>query len=67
METTLGAVLLVAYVLAIPLLLKLISRPGRPGPLRRSGHIETVMLLHIATLLTGVVLVLLGLGVGEGT
>ncbi|BBK40796.1 hypothetical protein STVA_08160 [Allostella vacuolata] len=67
METTLGGILLVAYLLAIPLMLKVISRPGRPGPLKRSGHIEAVMLLHIATLLTGVVLVLLGLGVGEGT
>ncbi len=65
METTAGAVLLALYVVGIPLLLRLVARNGRPGLLRASGHIEVAMLVHIAMLLTGGVLVLLGLGVGE--
>ncbi|BBK29973.1 hypothetical protein EDC65_4778 [Stella humosa] len=61
MTTTLGVAVLVAYLLAIPLLLKLVARNGRPGLLRRSGHIEAAMLIHIAMLLAGGVLVLGGL------
>ena len=61
METTLGAVLLVAYLLGIPLLWKAVARKGHPGLLRRNFHIEVAMLLHIAILLAGVVLIFLGL------
>ncbi len=65
METTAGAVLLALYVAGIPLLLRLVARNGRPGVLRSHGQIEVAMLVHIAMLLTGGVLLLLGLGVGE--
>lgn len=65
METTAGAVLLVVYLAAVPLLLRAVPRRGRPGLLRGAGAIEVAMLVHIALLLTGTVLVLLGLDVGS--
>ena len=62
METTLGGILLAAYLLGIPLLWKVIARKGHPGLLRNAFQIETAMLAHIALLLAAVVLLLMGLG-----
>lgn len=65
METTAGIALIVLYVATIPLLWRAVPRAGRPGLLRRDGLVEAAMLAHIATLLTGGVLILLGLDVGS--
>lgn len=64
METTIGAALLVLYLVTIPVLLRIVPRNGRPGLLTRNGQIELAMLAHIALLLAGGILVLLGLDVG---
>lgn len=61
METTIGGLLVALYLGALPLLWKTIDRKGRPGLIASNAAIETVMLVHIAVLLAGITLILLGL------
>lgn len=61
METTIGIIVLIAYVLGLPLLWKIVDRRGHPGILRSNGAIEAAMIVHIGMLLTGITLILLGL------
>ncbi|MGE0725785.1 MAG: hypothetical protein AB7O45_15505 [Alphaproteobacteria bacterium] len=61
METTAGLAILVAWVLGLPVLWKTIARKGHSGVLRSNAAIEAAMIAHIALLLTGITLVLLGL------
>lgn len=61
METTLGGVMIALYLVGLGVLWKVVERKGHPGLLRTNGAIEAAMIVHIAILLVGITLVLLGL------
>jgi hypothetical protein len=61
METTVGVALLALYLLLLPVLYRLVRSPKGPAWCRTGLTAEALMLTHIAVLIAGVIMVVLGL------
>jgi hypothetical protein len=61
METTIGVALLALYLVLVPVLFRLVRSPAGPAWCRTGLPAEALMLTHIALLVAGVILVVLGL------
>lgn len=58
-----GAALLAVWLVTLFALWKLIDRQGRPGPVKSTLVKESLMLAHMAVLITGLAMIVTGLHV----
>jgi len=64
-ELQISAAALALWLVVLLMLWKLADRPGRPGPIRSSAVIETMMLIDIMLLVIGVSMFVKGSGLFE--